>query len=58
MLVEFCFSILLMWCKGIIQSSNKVNDEFEKRFPTQDVMDALGIVHININLNRLQKKFS
>jgi len=40
------------------KATTNVNDELEKRFPTQDVMDALGIVHININLNRLQKKFS
>jgi len=39
-------------------SKATTNDELEKRFPTQDVMDALGIPHINIGLNRLQKKLS
>jgi hypothetical protein len=30
-----------------------VNDELEKSFPTQDVMDALVIPHVNIGLNKL-----
>jgi hypothetical protein len=29
------------------KATTNVNDELEKRFPTQDVMDALGILHIN-----------
>jgi hypothetical protein len=40
------------------KATTNVNDELEKRLPTQDVMDALGISRINIGLNRLQKKYS
>jgi hypothetical protein len=27
------------------ETTTKVNDELEKYFPTQDVMDALGLVY-------------
>jgi hypothetical protein len=40
------------------KATTNVNDELEKGFPTQDVMDALGVPHINIGLNKLQKKHS
>jgi hypothetical protein len=40
------------------KATTNANDELEKRFSTQDVIDALGISHINIGLNRLQKKLS
>jgi hypothetical protein len=48
MLLELCFSTLLMWCKGTIQRQQPMSMSLEKKFLTQDVMDALGIVHINI----------
>jgi hypothetical protein len=49
MLLELCFSTLLMWCKGIYQMQQPMLVmSLEKRFLTQDVMDALGILHINI----------
>ncbi len=31
------------------KATTNVNDELEKRFPTQDVMDALGISYYRIN---------
>jgi hypothetical protein len=27
------------------KATTKINDELEKQFPTQDVMDVLGLVH-------------
>jgi hypothetical protein len=49
MLLEFCFSTLLMWCKGIIQRQQPMSMmNFESRFVTQEVMDGLAIAHINI----------
>jgi hypothetical protein len=40
------------------KATTNVNDELEKRFPTQDISETLAIPHINIGLNRLQKKLS
>jgi hypothetical protein len=29
----------------MFNDATKVNDEVEKRFPTQDVMDVLGVIY-------------
>jgi len=48
----FCHTINVVQ-RHYSKATTNVNDELEKRFPTQDVMDALGIPYINIGLNRL-----